>query len=338
MEDEDVKLGYRGYQPVQENDGWMISSPEKENMEAGLIESAFRLVYDEKRFVMARSLLVLRNGKLVAEVYPHSEADRWQIQNIQSCTKSFTSILVGIALEKGSIDSVTQKIAEILPDEFNRHPDKNDITIHDALTMRTGIAFNDEDHTLDLYQTPDNSVDFVLDLEKIYPAGTVFHYNDGAPHLISGAIQQRYGQPLSSFAAEYLFKPLQIIDWKWESTKDGRSFGAVSLFLKPRDLAKFGQLLLDNGKWKGLQVVDSSWIALATKPYVTTERPGASYGYYFWIYPAYPAYSALGHGGQHILVNPMQNLVIVYTAWPYTSGELFDNFFELADLITTSCH
>jgi len=338
MDDEDTKLGYQGYQPVQENDGWVISSPEAENMDPTFIESAYRLIYDENRFVMSRSLIILRNGKLVAEAYPHAEADKWQIQNIQSCTKSFTSILTGIALEKGLIDSVTQKIAEILPDEFGRHTDKSDITIQDALTMRTGIAFNDDDHTLDLYQTSDNSVDFVLGLEKDYPAGTVFHYNDGAPHLVSAAIQQRYGQPLASFADEYLFKPLQITDWKWESAKDGRSFGAVSLFLKPRDIAKFGQLLLNNGSWKGTNIVHNSWITLATAPYVTTERPGSSYGYYFWIYPAYPAYAAVGHGGQYVFVAPLQNLVIIYTAWPYTSGELFDNFFELADLITASCY
>jgi CubicO group peptidase (beta-lactamase class C family) len=336
--DENVKSEYLGYQPVQGNDGWVISSPENEDMDATLVESAFRLVYDEERFIMAKSLLVLRNGQLVAEAYPHDEADRGQIQNIQSCTKSYTSILTGIAFSKGLLDSLTQPLASILPEEFGRHPDKGDITIQDALTMRTGIAFNNDDHTQDLYSTSGNSVDYILGLEKKYPAGTVFHYNDGAPHLISAAIQQRYQQSLASFAAEYLFKPLQITEWKWEAAKDGRSFGAMSLYLKPRDLAKFGQLLLNNGQWNGTQVVDSSWIVTATQPLVTTESPGASYGYYFWVYPAYPAYAAVGHGGQFILVAPLPHLVIIYTAWPYTSGELFDNFFELADLIIRSCH
>ena len=101
MEDEDVKLVYDGYAPLQGNDGLVISSPQNENMDAALVESAFRLVYDEERFVMSRSLLVLRNGRLVAEAYPHDEADRSQIQNIQSCAKSFTSILTGIALQRG---------------------------------------------------------------------------------------------------------------------------------------------------------------------------------------------------------------------------------------------
>jgi CubicO group peptidase (beta-lactamase class C family) len=180
-------------------------------------------------------------------------------------------------------------------------------------------------------------VEFILSLPKNYPPGIVFHYNDGAPQLISAAIQQKYGKPLSAFAEEFLFKPLQINDWKWESAKDGLTFGAFSLYLKPRDAAKFGQLLLDNGKWNGQRVVDSSWIWKSTQPLVTSSSEGASFGYYFRIFTAYQGYSAFGHGGQHIFVAPPYNLVIVYTAWPYTSGEMYDNFTEIADLIIKSC-
>jgi CubicO group peptidase (beta-lactamase class C family) len=142
---------------------------------------------------------------------------------------------------------------------------------------------------------------------------------------------------VNPFYDEFLFKPLGITEWKWESAKDGVTFGAVSIFMKPRDIAKFGQLLLQNGKWGNTQVVDSSWIAKATKSIVTMESPGASYGYYFWIFPAYGGYAAVGHGGQFIFVVPSKELVVIYTAWPYTSGDMFDNFNELADLIVKSC-
>jgi CubicO group peptidase (beta-lactamase class C family) len=134
-----------------------------------------------------------------------------------------------------------------------------------------------------------------------------------------------------------LFKPLGIKEWKWESANDGITFGAFSLFMKPRDLAKFGQLLLQNGKWGNQQIVDSLWIAKATEPIVTTEGPGPSYGFYFWVYPAYEGYAAAGHGGQFIFIVPSKNLVVIYTAWPYTSSDMFDNFGELADLILESC-
>ena len=129
-----------------------------------------------------------------------------------------------------------------------------------------------------------------------------------------------------------------IQEWKCESAHDGNTFGAFSLFLKPRDLAKFGQLLLQNGNWNGQQIVDSSWIAEATQPLVNSGLAGAPYGYYFWIYPAYGAFAADGHGGQRIMVFPEKKLVIVYTAWGYTSGDFFDDFNEVADLISTSCN
>ena len=132
MGDQSGKLEYRGYAPLEGSDGWEISSPENESMDPAMVESAFRLVYEDGRFVMARSLLVIRNGRLVAEAYPHDEVDRWEIQNIQSCTKSFTSILTGIALSRGFADSLTEPLASLLPEEFGRHPDKN-ISIRDAL-------------------------------------------------------------------------------------------------------------------------------------------------------------------------------------------------------------
>jgi CubicO group peptidase (beta-lactamase class C family) len=338
LNDDPMKLEYTGYQPRGQNDGWKVSTPTAENMDAELLNMAYSLVYSEERFVMARSLLVLRNGRLVGEAYPHDLKDAVQNQNIQSCTKSFTSILAGIAFSKGLLDSLSEQFSDILPEHFVNYPDKRDITIEHALTMRAGIAFNDGDHTYDFYHTPGSSVEFVLNLPKNYPAGTVFHYNDGVPRFISAAIQKKCGKPLSAFADENLFKPLQITDWKWESAKDGTTFGAVSLFLKPRDMAKFGQMLLNNGLWNEVRVVDSSWITKVAKPIVTTSSPGASYGYYFWIYPAYPAYAASVHGGQYIFIAPSYTLVIIYTAWPYSSGEMFDDFTEIADLIVKSCH
>lgn len=337
LAESDIKLEYKGFIPEQDNDGWLVSTPENENMEASYLEQAYKLVYDDNRFIMARSLLVIRNGKMVAEAYPHNPNDKNQIQNLQSCTKSFTSILTGIALSRGILDSVSQKLSDILPDQFNTYPEKQNITIKDALTMRTGIDFDDDENTIELYRTEGSSVEYILKLPQNYPPGVVFHYHDGAPHLISAAIQQRYGKSLASFGEEYLFNPLQIYDWKWESAKDGITFGAFSLYLKPRDAAKFGQLLLDNGRWNEQQIVDSSWIAEATMPLVNADDYGASYGYYFWVYTAYPGYAAIGHGGQRIFVVPSKNLVIVYTAWPYTSDEMFDNFAEIADLIYESC-
>ncbi len=337
MGDDDVKHPYAGYTPVDNGDDWVLSTPEAESMLPSYVESAYQLMADDERFIMARSLLVFRNGRLVAEAYPRDPEDMNRIENIQSATKSFTSICAGIALQQGLFSSVREPLKDILPDEFTHFPTMADIRLEDALTMRTGIDFDNGSNTVDLYLDEGNSVEYVLGLEKLYPAGTVFHYHDGAPQLVSAAIEQRSGMTLENFAAENLFAPLGITEWKWERAKDGRTFGAFSLFLKPRDCGKFGQLLLDGGRWKGARVVDNSWIAKATSSLVTSEASGAQYGYYFWVYPASDAFAAEGHGGQFIYVVPAKQLVIVYTAWPYTDGDLWDNFFEIADLLQAAC-
>ncbi len=338
LKDGPLKASYTGFEPVELNDGWEISSPEAEGMDVRLVEKAFRLMYEEHRYPMARSLLVLRNGKIVAEAYPNDPDDIERIQNIQSCTKSFTSILAGIALSNGILDSLDQTFYEIYPEHFDDDTAKREITLRHALCMQTGLEFDDSDHTLELYRSSGSSVEYVLSKRRIYEPGVVFHYNDGAPHLVSAAIQKLHGRPMDEFADEFLFAPLGITDWKWEHSKDGVSFGAFSLFLKPRDIARFGELLLDNGMWKSQQIVDSSWISEASHSWVNAGGDGASYGYYFWIFPGYGGYSAVGHGGQRIFVLPDRRLVVVYTAWPYTSDLFFDDLSEVLDLLVGSCN
>lgn len=337
MEEDSVKLPYSGYVPIELSDGWTTASPESENMTSGLIDRAYRLLYENDRFVMARSLLVFRNGRLVAEAYPHDPADRDVMQNIQSCTKSFTSICAGIALGEGLFSSVNEPLKDIMPGEFAAFPAMGDITLRDALTMRTGIDFNNSEHTLDLYETEESSVRLVLEQNKKHDAGLVFHYHDGAPQLVSAALQTRAGMTLEEYAAQKLFAPLGITGWKWEQARDGRTFGAFSLFLTPRDCGRFGQMLLDNGRWGGVQVVDSAYVAEAASAISTAEGSGTQYGFYFWVYPSFGAFAAEGHGGQFIFVDPGKDLVIIYTAWPYTSSVLWDNFFELVDLVRAAC-
>ena len=339
LRDESFKLPYGGFEPEEIDDDWIISTPEDENMDSQILESAFRIIHEEDRYKMIRSLLVIRNGKLLAEAYPRDSRDIEQIGNLQSATKSVTSILTGIAFELGLLDSLSQRISSIYPEMFTNHPDKYGITIKQVLTMSTGIGFNNSEHT-GLLCLSDRSVDFVLSLPLISNPGTSFNYNDGNPQLISYAIEYRYGKPLAVFADECLFKPLGITDWLWESAPDGISFGAFSLYLKPRDMAKIGQMLIQNGQWEGRHIVDSTWIALATQSHYE-YRPYWVYGYYFWISPFEDIfyYNASGHGGQMIVVVPGKNLVIVSSAWPYSKHEepYVEPFMTLLELIIESC-
>jgi len=338
LKDEPFKLEYIGFEPKVVNDDWRNSTPEDENIDRSILELAYELIYRDDRFTMARSLLVFRNGKLVAEAYPNNPADIDAIYNIQSCTKSITSILMGIAVQNNNINSLDEILYDIYPEYFDSDINKRTITIEDALTMQTGLDFDNGEHTQEIYETETNSVKYVLSMNWLYQSGTFMNYNDGAPQLVSKVIEKKTGMCLSEYADANLFIPLNINDWKWESAKDGTTFGAFSLFLKPRDFGKIGQLLLQNGKWNNKTLIDSTYLSKATNIKVSTNFGGEPYGYYFWILPSYSGYAAIGHGGQFLFIAPEKQLVVVYTAWPYTSGDFFDQRNDLMRIIVNSCN
>lgn len=336
LKDEPFKNQYAGFEPNAIGDDWIISTPEQEGIDREILDRTYRLLYSDKRFWMARSMLVIRNGKLVAEAYPHDPADRNQFANIQSCTKSFTSIMMGIAIQNGIEIDVNDKLYNIYPELFDGDVRKREITIRDALTMQTGLEFSNDKNTLTLYQTKSNSTSYVLSLPFKHEPGTVMNYNDGAPHLVSKVIEVKTGKSLAEYAREKLFEPLSISNWLWENAHDGTTFGAFSLYLKPRDFAKVGQLLLQNGKWMDSQIIDENYLHTATSHQVTSPN-NSKYGFYFWLDDRNQGYYAHGHGGQVLLVVPSKNLVLLYTAWPYTSGDFFDNAFEMFNSIVDGC-
>ena len=338
LKDEQVKLPYNGYEPKIDKGGWEISSPQAEDMDAEALNQTYQLLYDNDRFVMARSLLIFRNGKLVAEAYPHDVTDIDNINNIQSCTKAVTSILTGIAIKNKLVGSLDEKFYSVYPELFDTDTSKRDICWRDALTMQTGLNFDNSEHTLELYRTSMNSAAYVLSLKRLYKSGLVMSYNDGAPQLVAKALEKKCGKQLSQFAREQLFSKLDITNWKWETAKDETNFGAFSLYLRPRDLGKIGQLLLQNGYWNGEQLIDSIYLKEATSSLVCANNNNEPFGYYFWILPAWNAYYALGHGGQFVLVVPDKQLVVVYTACPYISDKLYDVKNLLITYILESCN
>jgi len=338
LQDNDFNEVYSGFSPQLINDSWNISTPQKEGMDSRLLEKAYKLIHQDDRFFMARSLLVFRNGKLVAESYPNDQNDIHQHYNIQSCTKSITSILMGVAIQDQYIDSIEEKLYHIFPENFDDELEKREVTIQDALLMQTGLKFDNNIHTQLLYEIKDNSTEFVLSQDLQYQPGLITNYNDGAPHLISKVIENKTDRTLSQYAEERLFTTLGIEQWKWESSNDGTTFGAFSLFLKPRDLGKIAQLLIQNGAWQNEQLIDKNFLNTATSTLTSANFNSEPYGYYFWILPAFNGFCALGHGGQFLLIVPEKNLAAVYTAFPYTHEDLWDERNELMNLIVASCN
>ncbi|HSH75872.1 MAG TPA: serine hydrolase, partial [Longimicrobiales bacterium] len=160
------------------------------------------------------------------------------------------------------------------------------------------------------------------------------------PQLISSAFEEVTGQTLEDVARERLLSPLGIEDFFWEKNVDGTPLGAHALFLRPRDLAKLGLLVLRRGVWEGTRLVSEDWIDQSTSTRTASDSPDFGYGYYWWIVPELDAYAAWGHGGQFIFVVPSQDLVISMTSLPSvdddTVGTTLSRFLPLARLVSGS--
>jgi CubicO group peptidase (beta-lactamase class C family) len=288
-------------------------------IDAGALERMLRYVSETKAEVSA--MVVLRHGKVVLEAnaYPHRPTDR---HTVYSCTKSVTSILVGIAVAEGLIPGgVDARVVDLFPEWSlsGRDGPKGKITLRDLLTMRSGLDWTEDFH----YGAPGDSwgemvsspdpVRYVLDRPMREEPGTVFQYASGVSHVVGAIVQRRTGKTLSALARERLFRPLGITDVAWESSPNGLDWGGWGLQLRPEDLAKVGQLLLDGGRWRGQQLGPASWVAESTRKWTETSQFSISeqgYGYQWW--QTEQGYMASGYGGQYLFVNPEQDLVAVF--------------------------
>jgi CubicO group peptidase (beta-lactamase class C family) len=322
--DLDIKLPLDDYTPQELDDGWEISTPEEEGFGAEDMSRVFRNFYSEDLYPAIHSLLIVRNGKLVGEAYCRDKNERDMFHNIQSATKSITSVLVGIAIDKGLIETVDQTVYHFIPEYFDNDMRKREITLRHVLTMQTGLDFDNDVHTVELFNSTGSSLEYVLHKPLVFSPGTDWYYGDGNPQLVSGVIQQVAGMSEEEFAAENLFAPLGITSYQWEKHADGLTFGAFGLWLTPRDMAKIGKLMVQNGAWNGEQIVSAEWLAESTK----VQTPYQTYGYYWYPWEAQGAFYAEGHGGQLIYVVPDEQIVVVITADSYSNSRALSSSFQ----------
>jgi CubicO group peptidase (beta-lactamase class C family) len=270
----------------------------------------------QNRGYALHSLLIVRNGYLVTEAYWHPFQPNIP-HNIQSCTKSFTSALVGIAIAQGAIDGVNHKVLDMFPGRISANNDarKRTITLRSLLTMSSGLDWPTrglaEALSHQLAQSRD-WVQFVLDRPMAQAPGTLFNYNSGGSHILSAVIKESTGMNALAFARKNLFTPLGITDAFWAADPTGINTGGWGLELTPRDMAKFGYLFLNNGFWEGRSIVPAAWIEDSTAAQIDSRNVGYRYGYQWWVHPS-GFYAARGYGGQAIFVVPKQDLVVVFT-------------------------
>lgn len=326
--------------PVARDDGWSVASAHGHKLIDGdaLCRMADRLAASTNGNV--HSVVVARAGKLVFERYfsGPDEVNNRKVESIsfdvgtlhdmKSVSKSVASLVAGIAIDRGLIRSVDEPIFSFFPELSDlRSPEKDRLRLADALTMSLGLKWveatpsNNYDNDEVRMQMARDPCRYVLSLPVVGPAGQEFFYNTGALALVSAIVRKATGRPLDDFARQTLFEPLGITAIEWKRVR-GDSDAGGGLRLRPRDMAKIGQLVVAGGRWNDRQVVSKAWIETSTtaKLKATDDQ---SYGYLWWLGRArlngreVHWVGALGRGGQAIRIVPELDLVVVVTAGYY---------------------
>lgn len=290
------------------------------------------------------AVLVARHGTLVLERYYPGEDESWgrplgtvafgpEVRHdLRSVTKSVVGLLYGIALAEGAVPSLDTPLVELFPEypDLAGDPVRRRMTVAHALTMTLGTEWNEELS----YADPRNSerameaaadrYRFILDRPMVSEPGTRWTYNGGATALLGGLIARGTGTTLRDFAERALFSPLGIRDVEWIQGSDGAFAAASGLRLRPRDLAKIGQLALDGGRRDDIPIVPADWLAASFTPHASTGE--LQYGYQWWLGPAAPDgrpgwIAGFGNGGQRLFLGPRLGVIVLVLAGRYNQPD-----------------
>lgn len=286
---------------------WPEALPAAEGLDPALLDSADQHIVRELPNVNA--LLVARHGRLVYERYYHGRHAE-AVQEVHSVTKSFVGAFVGIALHRGWLSGIDQAVLPFFPDIADTVADdrKRAITLRHLLTMSSGIDFERTVHTI-----PPDWVAAIFQAPLAHDPGTAYLYDGANPHLLSALLTGVAGGDLSTAGRGLLFGPLNITRGRWTADPQGNSNGGTGLFLTARDMAKLGQLYLQDGVWEGTRLLAEGWVARSTTP--AFDLPGAwDYGFLWWTAPpevyGARAWIAAGYRGQLIMVFPDLALIL----------------------------
>ncbi|MDB6032640.1 MAG: 6-aminohexanoate-dimer hydrolase, partial [Verrucomicrobiales bacterium] len=267
---------------------------------------------------------LVRHGRLVLDAYFYPYDGRTR-HDVASVTKSVTSTLVGLAIERGYIRDVQQPVLSFFPGMAVAEADvrKRTQTIEHLLTMQSGWDCGvplgapniNADAVLARMRQSGDWVQCALDLPMSSDPGTRFLYCNCNCHVLSALITRVTGTSALGLAKRELFAPIGISDVVWPADPKGNNYGWGDLQLHPRDMARLGQLFLQSGRWAGRQIVSDSWVRTATRPHVRQTGGKDQYGYYWWMpgerFPG--LFEAVGRGGQRITVWAAKDVVLVYT-------------------------
>jgi len=333
------------YAPIAGSD-WEVSSPGPEGLDPRLVSELYLEAADLDQLY---GLLVIKGGRLIAErYYGVGGVERKNL--LQSATKSVTSALVGIALDRGCLESVEASMLGFFPDQADRISDarKRGVTIRQMLQMRAGFPWEETDSTYWNALLTGDYLPLVEDLPLSADPGTTFQYSNLTSHWLGVIVARACGTDLRSFAEQQLFAPLEIEAGDWTQDRAGYFIGLGELHLTARDAGKFGLLYLNGGEYRGRRVLPAEWVTESQEAQSRSIDSGGvhggavgryhrdvGYGYQWWSARVgdHRVDFAWGHGGQFIVLVDDLDMVIVVASDPFHQRHDAESWWhELANL------
>jgi len=330
--------------------GWERAAPEAAGLDSRRLASMTEAIRRGEEYPNVHALLIARDGRLVYEEYFSGEDERRgaplghvvftpeTLHDIRSVSKAVVGALVGIAIDQGLIASADQPLLDFFPEHADlATPERRQITIRHALTMTTGLSWDESTFPYTDVRNDETGMDrsddpvrYVLSRPVVAEAGTTWNYSGGLTHLLAVVIQRVSGQPLLEYARQVLFDPLCISEVEWVGRLGDLPSAASGVRLRPQDLAKFGSLYLHDGQWRGRQIVSAAWVLESTTAYIDIE-PLLQYGYQQWFIEnlgigerSVEVRSAWGNGGQLISTIPSLRMLVTINAGNYNRWDIGD--------------
>ena len=277
--------------PPRLDDGWDTASPASVQLDEAPLRALSERLRDGT-YKNIHSVLLVKDGRLVAEEYftgcnaegKEQTFDRDTLHSLQSVSKSVNSILIGIAIDQHLIAGVQEKVAKFFPERAELFADggKDALQLKHLLSMSAGLAWTESgfpytDARNDAFglNRSNDPLGYVFAKPVAAPPGREFNYHSGLSIVLGQVVRGASGLDPDKFAERHLFGPLGIANYRWGRLPDGSVHTGGGLWLRPRDMAKLGQLFLDGGRWQGKQIVSEEWVRASTRQ----QAPYRGYGY-----------------------------------------------------------
>lgn len=273
------------------------------------------------------SIYLLNEGEKIYEKYFQSYKAE-DLHKVYSVTKSITSILIGILIREGFIDNIELDIKEILGINLS-------IKICDLLNMKSGLVWNEHESMkkssgkFKRFVTSDSPLEYISDMEV--SKNKVFNYNSLNSHLLSYVIKNITGLKPQDFAKKYLFNKIGIGNFEWDTDSNGVAFGGHGLSLRAKDMAGFGQMILNRGQVNDEKIIDEEYIDLIWESNIYTGIE-YKYSHHFWKTNIYDTdlLISIGYGGQKIFIDRSDKLVLaINSMMPRKNQNMVDRIMEI---------